>query len=123
MEKKSFYQFKEDQKVYVSQLKEKKLHHKNVAKGKESCGKHYDFVSRGWIDIDCICKTNKTNSHEARLRHIAYSLMKGRAYEQIEKPREQNRLTEKDTTWCKSDWTKIKEIQDEYEPKNVYIGS
>ena len=39
-----------------------------------------------------------------RCMHIAYALMKGRTYKQIEKPAEHN----------PPNWEKIKEIQDEY---------
>ena len=39
-----------------------------------------------------------------RCMHIAYALMKGHTYEQIEKPAENN----------PPNWEKIKEIQDEY---------
>lgn len=45
----------------------------------------------------------------ARCMHIAYSLMRGRLYEQIEKPAENN----------PPNWDTIKEIQNEY-TKNVH---
>ena len=42
-----------------------------------------------------------------RINHIAYSLLKGKKYEVIEKPKEENELTD-------FDWTKIKEIQSQF---------
>ena len=48
-----------------------------------------------------------------RRNHIAYSLNRGKTYEQIEKPRKENEITERQ-------WEIIRRIQDEH--KNVCVS-
>jgi hypothetical protein len=49
----------------------------------------------------------RIRQYEYRFRHIAYCLNKGRSYEQIETPKEQNKLYPRN-------WEVIKKYQEEY---------
>ena len=71
-------------------------------------GEHY----RGWYSkrdsiIFAIDAKLRHLSIDFRLKHIAYCLNRGRTYEQIEKPKEQNELHSRN-------WQEIKKYQEEY---------
>lgn len=56
--------------------------------------------------------TKEILRYEMRLLHIAHSLMKGRSYEQIERPKEENKLTS-------NEWNVIYHLIDEYTQEEV----
>jgi hypothetical protein len=51
-----------------------------------------------------------------RLNHIAYSLLKGRTYSEIENPTERKKLSDED-------WKYINTLQETYREENVCVGS
>lgn len=55
-------------------------------------------------------------SRRYRLDHIAYSLLKGRTYEQIETPKECHKLSE-------NDWQEIEKIKNAYTEQDVCVSA
>ena len=90
--------FKEELKAEAAEIRNTKIEIRRLQKNREYAG----FLQNS-------IRTLKKNY---RHRHIAYCLMRGRSYEQIE-------------SYCreKPDMDRIKEIMDEYKKEDVCVGA
>ncbi len=103
------------------ELKEQANHIRNLKSQRKASKDNYD-PSAAW--------RARQEGFDYRLAHIAYCLVRGRTYEQIEQPREENKISE--YHWTKIDklYGKLKQQVDEandlwvkeHPPKEVTSG-
>lgn len=100
---KTIHEFKEMQKTSALEIRTQKDEVKKTQREKKYAG-----------ILQCKLISAKK---QYRLNHIAYSLLKGRLYEQIEqKTKEQNKLTD-------YDWETVEKIKNEYSQKDVCVSA
>jgi hypothetical protein len=99
---KKIFELKEINKTLAKQIKEKKVDVKKTQREGKYAGKlQYELLDLKWL---------------YRKQHIAYCLLRGKSYEQIEKPRKENELNEEA-------WKQINQIKEAYHEEDVCIGS
>lgn len=105
---KTIYELKEEQKKLAQQIKQEKKESKkpDVIINGEPSGLQSSHAIKAYYF-----------GKQYRLRHIAYCLLRGKLYDQIEKPKEQKKLKPED-------WKKIEEVKNEYSSKeDVHISA
>lgn len=95
---KKIFELKEENKKQAAQIKLQKAEVKKTQKE----GKY-----AGLLQLKLVIAKKEYRKH-----HIAYCLLRGKLYEQIEKPKEQNKLND-------FDWEEIQKIQEAYHEENV----
>ena len=91
-------------KDYAKQIKEYRTEYKKVLK--ETAGMDWRVSSPIWAELNK--KYPLRDSHEYRLYHIAYCLLRGKLYEQVEnKVHDCNKLSA-------YDWAEIEKIRTQY---------
>jgi len=99
---KKIFELKENNKSLAKNIKERKAEIKKTQKE----GKYAGRLQYELITVKCMY----------REYHIAYCLMRGKLYEEIEKPKEENKLK-------KESWSQIEKIKEAYHEENVCVGS
>ena len=99
---KKIFELKEINKSLAKRIKEQKV----IVKNTQREGKYAGIEQVNSIQL----------SGQYRWNHIAYCLLRGRLYEQIEKPKKENELSE-------VAWKQIEKIKEAYHEEDVCAGS